>query len=185
MCVCVCVVHPSVPQKSCLRITKDYISITLTAIAAKVYNVMLLNRIRPKENSLEKSEQFSEKSIQIFSNSIFHRRSSNRKSQDHTDFYRFLQGIWFHTQRKDGANTSSIWSPQINCQFYKDVLQKHESKWFTHLTMTLISLTLSCKKCISTISIYNLTRLCSTNVNRSNGRKWSHSNKNKTEPFPH
>ena len=38
---------------------------------------------------------------------------------------RFLQRIWFHTQRKDGANTSSIWSTQTNCYYYNDAPQKY------------------------------------------------------------
>ena len=36
------------PKKTNLAITKNYRGITLTAIAAKVYNLMLRNRIRPK-----------------------------------------------------------------------------------------------------------------------------------------
>ena len=36
------------PQKGNLVITKNYRGITLTAIAAKIYNLMLLNRTRPK-----------------------------------------------------------------------------------------------------------------------------------------
>ena len=37
-----------IPKKGNLAITKNYRGITLTAIPAKIYNLMLLNRIRPK-----------------------------------------------------------------------------------------------------------------------------------------
>ena len=44
-----------IPEKGNLVITKNYRGITLTAIAAKIYNLMLLNRTRPKlDPSLEK-----------------------------------------------------------------------------------------------------------------------------------
>ena len=49
-----------------------------------------------------------------------------KKSWGNTIICRFLQGIWFHSQRKDGANTSSIWSPQRNCYNYNDAQQKYE-----------------------------------------------------------
>ena len=40
----------------------------------------------------------------------------------------FLQDIQFHTQRKDGVNTTCIWSLQRNFYHYKDALQKHKSR---------------------------------------------------------
>ena len=43
-------------------------------------------------------------------------------------FYRFLQGIRFHTQREDAANTTSIWSFQRNCHHYNDTLQKAQKQ---------------------------------------------------------
>ena len=51
--------HLSLPQERNLRITKKYRDITLNAIAAKVYNVLLRNPIQPKinENSQEKLGQ--------------------------------------------------------------------------------------------------------------------------------
>ena len=41
-----------IPKKGKLAITKNYRGIILTAIAAKIYNLMLLNRIRPKIDPL-------------------------------------------------------------------------------------------------------------------------------------
>ena len=46
-----------IPKKSNLAITKNYRGITLTAIPAKIYNLMLLNRIRPKINPVLRKNQ--------------------------------------------------------------------------------------------------------------------------------
>ena len=40
-----------------------------------------------------------------------HRRNSCKIPWDNTLVWRFLLGIWFHIQRKNEANTSSVWSP--------------------------------------------------------------------------
>ena len=42
-------------------------------------------------------------------------------------------------------------------------------------------LTLSLESCISIIYVYNLSRLCTTNVNRSNKRKWFQIRKEKMQ----
>ena len=45
------------PKKGNLALTKNYRGITLTSIASKIYNLMLLNRIRPKiEDILRKNQ---------------------------------------------------------------------------------------------------------------------------------
>ena len=45
------------PKKGNLNITKNYRGITLTAISAKIYNLMLLNRIRPAVDPLLRKNQ--------------------------------------------------------------------------------------------------------------------------------
>ena len=40
--------HPSLPKKGDLRITKNYRGLTLTVITAKIHNARLLNRIQPE-----------------------------------------------------------------------------------------------------------------------------------------
>ena len=45
------------PKKGDLSITKNYKGITLTAIAAKIYNLMLLNRIRPEIDPILRKKQ--------------------------------------------------------------------------------------------------------------------------------
>ena len=37
---------------------------------------------------------------------------------------RFLQGIWFYTHRKDGANTMSSWSSKRDSYCYKKIFLK-------------------------------------------------------------
>ena len=46
-----------IPKKGNLAITKNYRGITLTAIAAKIYNLMLLNRIKPKIDPVLRKNQ--------------------------------------------------------------------------------------------------------------------------------
>ena len=64
------------------------------------------------------------------------------------------------------------------------VTKKHESNgsltrwWNQFLWRSRLSLT---RRYIRTISIYNLPRLRSMNVNRSNERKWSHTKKKKAK----
>ena len=45
------------PKKGDLSITKNYRGITLTAIAVKIYNLMLLNRIRPEIDPILRQNQ--------------------------------------------------------------------------------------------------------------------------------
>ena len=146
----------SFPKKGDPGIIRNNRSITLTASAAKVYNALLLNwkvyntlllnwkvyntlllnRTRSWENSKEKSDWLLEKSIYNVTDfdypSNHWRRTCKKKKKKQTPgktfVYRFLQGIWFHSQRKDEANASSIWSPQRNYYCYNHVLQKNKVK---------------------------------------------------------
>ena len=58
------------PKKSDLGLTKNYLGITLTSIAAKIYNALLRNRIEPKiDNILRKNKNgFREKLIHDLTN---------------------------------------------------------------------------------------------------------------------
>ena len=76
-----------------LGICKNYLGITLTAIAARVFNILLLNCICSWENSLERSKWLLEKSILNITDSDYllnHWRSMCKKSQGNP---RFFQGI--------------------------------------------------------------------------------------------
>ena len=112
-------------RKGDLGITKNYRGTILTDIAGKVYNVLLLNHIKSEiEKTQEKSEQFLEKAVHSFrdSDSPSNHQRMCEKSQGNSIIHRFLLGFCFHTQRKDGANTTSIWSATRNCYRYNEVL---------------------------------------------------------------
>ena len=92
-------------------------------------------------------------------------------SRGNTIVCRFFQGLWFYTKKKNGANTSSIWSPQRKCYSYKDALWKHESQGL--LTGWKHRLLWHCcwsfaRKYMSIISVYILPRIRTLNVNRYN-----------------
>ena len=48
------------PKKGDLGFAKNYRGITLTSIAAKIYNALLRNRIEPKIDNIEKTKMASE-----------------------------------------------------------------------------------------------------------------------------
>ena len=53
--------HTPFPKKGDLGLAKNYRGITLTSIAAKIYNALLRNRIEPKSTTyLEKTKMASE-----------------------------------------------------------------------------------------------------------------------------
>ena len=53
---------------------------------------------------------------------LIYQRSMYKKSWGNTTVCKFLQGIWFHTKKEDGANTTSIWSLQKSCYSYNSAL---------------------------------------------------------------
>ena len=68
-----------------------------------------------RENSWGKSERFLEKLMNNFTDSVYpsnHRRSTSKTARANAIVSRFFEGIWFHTQRKDWANSTSIWFPK-------------------------------------------------------------------------
>ena len=74
------------PKKGDLRLTKNYQGITLTSIAAKIYNALLRNRIEPKiDNILRKNQNGF-------------RRNRSTTSQILT-ICRILEGVWAKTYR--------------------------------------------------------------------------------------
>ena len=102
------------------------------------------------------------------------------KPWGNTFIHRLLLGIWLHTQLEAGAITTSVWSPQRNCHSHNEALEKFESK--SSLTIWRCRLLWHCCWCstkgyISPISVHDLPRLCTSNVNRSNERKWLYTKK--------
>ena len=87
------------PKKDDLRIAKNYRGITRTSIA-KIYNVLLLNHIEPEIN-LRHHKFWQSVEFSVFV----------QNPRCDTIIYRLLQGIWLHTKREDGANTSRLRCP--------------------------------------------------------------------------
>ena len=94
-------------------ITKNCRVITLTIIAAMIYNALLFTHIRPKvKRFFGKTRKFSDKSIYNSSNSnnVLVRSSKEwmQKISKQRCCIQISLGIRFHTERKYGANTSRI-----------------------------------------------------------------------------
>ena len=113
------------PEKGDPRIAKNYQGITLTSIVAKIYNAQLLNCIKPEIEKILRKNQNGFWRNQSTTSQIWQFIESwelVQKNLEVTLVCIFLQGIWLHTQREDGADTSSVWSPQRNCHNHNDVL---------------------------------------------------------------
>ena len=99
----------SFPKESDRAITKNYNGITLTAIAAKIYHVLI-----PIVSNLKLSKFLGKiKTVLEKSDSELLRFSlfvdlSYKKSWGNTHIYRYNPDIWFHSQTKDRENISNI-----------------------------------------------------------------------------
>ena len=133
------------------------------------------------ENSLKKSVWFSKKSNHNFRFWQFV-KSMYKKSHGNTIVPQFLQSIWFHSQKKDEATTTCIWSFQRNCYSYNYALQKYENNgsftwwqhwllWHSHRNFT--------RRYISAICVYDMRRLRTLKVDRSNKEMVLHLKKKK------
>ena len=101
------------PKKSDLGLAKNYRGITLTSIAAKIYNALLRNRIEPKiDNILRKNQNGFRRNRYTTSQILTIRRilegvQAKKPSGDIT-ISRLYQGLRFHPQRENGTNPTSI-----------------------------------------------------------------------------
>ena len=117
----------------------------------------------------EKKSLYSLTDSDNFSN---HWRSMSKGSWSNT-ICRFFQGILFHTEKKDGANTICIQSPQRNC--YRYVLPN--MKAIVHSPDRDTDFFNIARRSIS-IFVYTISRLHNLKVNRSI-KKWFHIKKGK------
>ena len=168
-----CILHYQ--KKGNLRINKNYSGITLTAIVTKVYNALLLNCIQHEIKKILMKNQ-NEFQRNWFTNSqilicwiIKEVFAKNLKVT-----LLFLQGIWLSTQREDKANTSSIWSPLRNCNWCSSNTQ---NGLLTDGDIDFWILAI-------TVSVYNLPRLDTININRSNERKYITLKKTRSRWYP-
>ena len=134
----------SFPKKGDLGLAKNYRGITLTSIAAMIYNALLRNGIEPK---IEK---------------ILWKNQNAKKPRGNNIICRLRQGLWLHTQRKDGANAYRLLPTQRNRRSHNDAIQKYKSK--SQLPGWKHRLLRHCSRCaarrhISPIHLYHLSRL--------------------------
>ena len=101
------------PKKGDFRLAKNYRGITLTSIAAKIYNALLQNRIEPKiDNILRKNQNGFRRNTSTTSEILTIRRILEgvraKKTTGDITICRLYQGLRFHSQREYGTNPTSI-----------------------------------------------------------------------------
>ena len=115
------------PKKGDLGLAKNYRGITLTSIAAKIYNALLQNCIEPKiDNILRKNQNSFRRNRSNTSQILTIRRILEgiraKKPTDDITICRLYQGLRFHLQRDDETNPTSIWPTKRNCSSNNDSL---------------------------------------------------------------
>ena len=102
----------SFPKKVDLRLAKNYRGITLTSIAAKIYNALRWNCIEPKiDNILRKNQNGFRRNRSTTSQIVTIRRILKGYGQKPTGditICRLYQGLRFHSQREDWTNPTRI-----------------------------------------------------------------------------
>ena len=97
-------------NKGHLGITKNYRGLPFTVIVAKIINTFLLNCIRPEIEKILWKNQNSFRKIEPqhhrFKLAAKSSKDYVQKLQGDSIVHSFIQGIWFHRQRKDRANTT-------------------------------------------------------------------------------
>ena len=88
------------PKMADLILAKNYQGITLTTIAANIYNALLRNSIEPKiENILRKNENGLRKNGSL-TLQIYSWRCTCKKTGGNNIICRLHQGLWLHSQWK-------------------------------------------------------------------------------------
>ena len=155
------------PKKGDLRLAKNYRDIILTSIAAKIYNVLLRNRIETKiDNILRENQNGFRRNRSTISQILTVRRILEgvraKKPTGNNIICRLHKGLWFHTEREDGANSTRIRSTKRNRCSHNDSQQKHQSEsavpgWWHKLLRHCIWSTARRHTCPT--PLYHLSRL--------------------------
>ena len=109
------------------RLAENYQSITLTSIAAKIYNALLHNHIEPKiENILRKNQNGFRRNRSTMSQILtIHRILEGvcaKKPKGNHIIYRLYQGLWLRSQKKDGANCTYLQPTKRNRRCHIDAV---------------------------------------------------------------
>ena len=124
------------PKKGDLGLAKNYRGITLTSIAAKIYNALLRNRREPKiDNILRKNQNGFRRNRSTTSQILTIRRILDgvraKNLQATLLFADFTKERWnksWLSQRKDGTNPTIIRPTKIDRHSNNDSLSKHQSE---------------------------------------------------------
>ena len=101
------------PKKGDFGLAKNYRDIPLKSIAAKIYHALLRNHIEPKiDNILRINQNGFRRNRPTTSQILTIRRilegvRAKKPTGDNT-ICQLYQGLWFHSQREDGTNSTSI-----------------------------------------------------------------------------
>ena len=152
------------PKKGDLGLAKNYRGITLTSMAAKIYNALLRNHIAPKiDNILRKNQNGFRRNRSATSQILtIHRILEGvraKKPSGDITICRLYQGLRFHTQMEDGANPTSKRDRSSN----NDSLQKHQSEsMFTRWRHGILRhcCRSTTRRHTSSVPLYHLSRLC-------------------------
>ena len=113
------------PKKGDLGLAKNYRSITLTFTAVKIDNALLRNHIELNiENILRKNQNGFRRNRSTKAQILTIRRIlegvSAKKPIGNNIIYRLLRGLWLHTQRGDGANSTRLQPTPKNRRSHND-----------------------------------------------------------------
>ena len=116
-----------IPKKCDLGLAKNYWSITVTSIAAKIYNAILCNHIEPKTEIilLENQNGFRRNrstTSQIFTIRWILEGVRAKKTIGNNIISWLHQDLWLHAQRKDWANTTRLRPTQRNRRNHNDTI---------------------------------------------------------------
>ena len=114
------------PKKGDLEIVKNYRGITLTSIAAKIYNALQCNRIEPEiEKILRKNQNGFRRNQSTKSQILTIRRileDVGAKSLEATILFVDFSKAFDSIGREDGANTSCLRPTQRNRRSHNDAI---------------------------------------------------------------
>ena len=173
-------------ETSDLRISKNYRGITLTAIAAKVYNTLLLNRIQPEiKKILRKNENgflrnhFIASQILTLYQIIERVQAMNLEATLLClDFFRQFDSICrANTLLAYGLLKETVTAIMMLYKAIKAIL--HSPDGGSNFLDTVTGVWQS--KYISTIFVYTLPGLCTLNIHKFNKRKWFYIKKAKKQ----
>ena len=162
------------PKKGDLGLAKNYRGITLTSIAAKIYNALLLNRIEPKiDNILRKNQNGFRRNRSTTSQILTIRRIlegvRTKNLQATLLFVDFTKAFDSIHRGEHGTNPTSIRPTKRNHSSNNDHLQKHKSEsMFTRWRHGILRhcCRSTTRKHASPIPLYLLSRLRASNFDR-------------------